>query len=194
MTPALVLALTITATPGLIQFTMRVNDYVETHRRLAATIEQPLCSDAEELTRQADTLAAAIRDARPRAKEGDIFTFAVSEVFRTRIAAMVRRSNFDVAAFLDRHSSEGEELQVHVFGTLPWRTRVAVMPIISELPELPPELEYRFVGRHLVLIDVGADMVVDVLRDALPLPIDAPAPVAPYTPCSAHPELGACWM
>ena len=84
MTPALVLALTITATPGLIQFTMRVNDYVETHRRVAATIEQPLCSDAEELTRQADALAAAIRDARPRAKDGDIFTFAVSEVLHRR--------------------------------------------------------------------------------------------------------------
>src|SRR5262245_1941694 len=101
MTAALVLTLTITATPGLMQFTMRVHDYVETHRRLAAAIEQPLCSDAEELTRQADALAAAIRDARPRAKEGDIFTLAAAEAFRQRIAALVRRSNFDVAAYLE---------------------------------------------------------------------------------------------
>jgi len=194
MTPALVLALTITTTPGLVQFTMRVYDYVETHRRLAAAIEQPLCSDAEELTRQADVLGAAIRDARPRAKEGDIFTLAGSEMFRARIAAIVRRTGFDVAAFLERHVGEGEELEVHVFGTLPWRTHVALMPIIRQLPELPPELEYRFVGRHLVLMDVGANIVVDVLRDALPQPVDAPLPVAPFTPCVAHPELDACWM
>ena len=192
MTPALVLALTITTTPGLLQFTMRVYDYVETHRRLAAAIEQPLCSDAEELTRQADVLGTAIRDARPRARESDIFTLAAGEMFRARIAAIVRRTGFDVAAFLERHRSEGEELEVHVFGTLPWRTHVALMPIIRQLPELPPELEYRFVGRHLVLMDVGANIVVDVLRDALPLPVDLP--VAPFTPCAAHPELDACWM
>jgi hypothetical protein len=194
MTSAFVLALTITTTPGLVQFTMRVYDYVETHRRLAAAIEQPLCSEAEELTRQADVLGAAIRDARPRAKEGDIFTLAASEMFRARIAAITRRTGFDVAAFLDRHSGEAEELEVHVFGALPWRSHVALMPIIRQLPELPPELEYRFVGRHLVLMDVGANIVVDVLRDALPLPVDAPLPVAPFTPCAAHPELDACWM
>lgn len=192
MTRALIAALTITVMPGMLQFTNRVYDYVETHRRLAAAIEQPLCSDAEELTQQADTLAAAIREARPRAKEGDIFTLAASEMFRARIAAIVRRTNFDVAAFLERHSGEGEELEVHVFGALPWRTHLALMPIIRQLPELPPELEYQFVGRHLVLVDVGANIVVDVLRDALPLPDDAPVSVA-FTPCDVHPELGTCW-
>ena len=141
MTPVLIVAATITVMPGMLQFTNRVYDYVETHRRLAAAIEQPLCSDAEELTRQADTLGAAIREARPRAKEGDIFTLAAGEMFRARIAAIVRRTNFDVAAFLERHSGEGEELEVHVFGALPWRSHLALMPIIRQLPELPPELD-----------------------------------------------------
>jgi hypothetical protein len=194
MTPVLIVAATITVMPGMLQFTNRINDYVETHRRLAAGIEQPFCSEAEELTQQADTLAAAIRQARPRAKEGDIFTLAAGEMFRARIAAMVRRTGFDVAAFLERHSGDGEDVEVHVFDALPWRSHVALRPIIRQLPELPPELEYRFVGRHLVLIDVGANIVVDVLRDALPLPVDAPLPVAPFTPCAAHPELDACWM
>jgi len=192
MTPLLIVAATITVMPGMLQFTNRVDDYVETHRRLAAAIEQPFCSEAEELTRQADVLGAAIRDARPRAKEGDIFTMAASEMFRARIAAIVRRTNFDVAAFLERHSGEAEELEVHVFGALPWRSHLALMPIIRQLPELPPELEYQFVGRHLVLMDVGANMVVDVLRNALPLPDDAPVSFAP-TPCDVHPELGTCW-
>ena len=192
MTPVLIVAATITVMPGMLQFTNRINDYVETHRRLAAGIEQPFCSEAEELTQQADTLAAAIRQARPRAKEGDIFTLAAGEMFRARIAAIVRRTGFDVAAFLERHSGDGEDIEVHVFGALPWRTHLALMPIIRQLPELPPELEYEFVGRHLVLIDVDANIVVDVLRDALPLPDDAPVSFAP-TPCDVHPELGTCW-
>lgn len=191
MTSALLVAMTITVTPGMVQFVNRVYDYVETHRRAAAGIEQPLCSDVEELARQADALAAAIREARPRAREGDIFTLAAGEMFRARIAAIVRRSTFDVAAFLARHSGEEDDMEVHVFGTLPWRTHLALTPIVRELPELPPELEYHFVGRHLVLMDVGANMVVDVLRDALPLP----SPVSrPSTPCDTHPELDTCWM
>jgi hypothetical protein len=194
MTPALIVALTITVTPGMLQFTNRVYDYVETHRRVAAGIEQQLCADPEELGRQADALAAAIRDARPRAKEGDIFTLAASEMFRARIAAMVRRSNFDVAAFLARHGGEGDDLEPQVFGPLLWPTHVALIPIVRVLPELPPELEYRFAGRHLVLFDVGANMVVDVLRDALPGRVSAPFPTAPRTSCDTHPELGACWM
>jgi hypothetical protein len=192
MTSALLVAMTLTITPGMTQFINRVYDFVELHRRAAAGIEQPLCSDPEEVARQADALANAIRIARPRAKEGDIFTMAASEMFRTKIAGLVRRTNFDVEAFLDRHWGEEGEMEVHVFGTLPWRTHLALMPFVRELPELPPELEYQFVGRHLVLVDVGANMVVDVLRDALP--VDAPMPAATPTPCSAHPELDACWM
>jgi len=194
MLSALLVAMTMTVPPGMSQFVNRVYDYVELHRRAAAGIEQPLCSDPEEIGRQADALGNAIRLARQRAKEGDIFTMAAGEMFRTKIAALVRRSNFDVPGFLARHGGDDGELEVHVFGTLPWRTHLALTPFVRELPELPPELEYQFVGRHLVLVDVAANIVVDVLRDALPLHVDAPVPVAPYTPCVAHPELDTCWM
>jgi hypothetical protein len=33
------------------------------------------------------------------------------------------------------------------------------------LPELPKELEYRFVGRELVLRDIAANLVLDVVQD-----------------------------
>jgi hypothetical protein len=36
----------------------------------------------------------------------------------------------------------------------------------------PRELEYRFVHRDLVLWDVRADLIVDVLRDAIPVESD----------------------
>jgi hypothetical protein len=42
--------------------------------------------------------------------------------------------------------------------------------VLLALSELPPELEYRFLGRHLVIIDGLANLVVDVLFDALPEP------------------------
>jgi len=42
--------------------------------------------------------------------------------------------------------------------------------MLAGLPELPGELEYRFLGRNLLIIDVLANLVVDVLDDALPAP------------------------
>jgi hypothetical protein len=40
--------------------------------------------------------------------------------------------------------------------------------MLAALPALPAELQYRFVDRELVLIDIDASLVVDVLPDALP--------------------------
>jgi hypothetical protein len=39
---------------------------------------------------------------------------------------------------------------------------------LAVLPELPNFLQYRFVGRDLVLVDIEADLIVDVLPRALP--------------------------
>jgi len=37
-----------------------------------------------------------------------------------------------------------------------------------KLPELPPELAYRFVGRDLVLKDIKAGLTVDLISKAIP--------------------------
>ena len=39
--------------------------------------------------------------------------------------------------------------------------------ILLNLPRLPPELEYRIVGRTLVLRDAVANIVVDLIPDAI---------------------------
>jgi len=40
--------------------------------------------------------------------------------------------------------------------------------VLASLPPLPRALEYRFLGRHLILIDVAARLIVDYLPDVLP--------------------------
>ena len=40
--------------------------------------------------------------------------------------------------------------------------------VLCQLPSLPTELEYRFVNRDIVLWDVHADLVVDIIPNALP--------------------------
>jgi hypothetical protein len=192
MTPALALTLLTLPMAGSLEFQTRVQEYVETHRRLAAGIEQPLCADPEELYRQTDALASAIREARPLAKEGDIFTPAIAMTFRGRIAALVSRFRIDVDAVVAR--GEGD-LDVRVHDTLPPYFDPALATVVRNLPALPPELEYRFVGRQLVLIDLSAHLVVDVLRNALPAGNrQHHAPATPGVCHMHHDNLPACWM
>ena len=40
--------------------------------------------------------------------------------------------------------------------------------LLSALPTLPEELEYRFVGRDLILLDTKARLVADVMPLVLP--------------------------
>jgi hypothetical protein len=45
----------------------------------------------------------------------------------------------------------------------------AVPPsLLNNLPRLPPELEYRFVNRDLILLDNSANLIVDFIRDVVP--------------------------
>ena len=54
----------------------------------------------------------------------------------------------------------------------------ATMPgqLLALRPPLSPELEYRFMGRSLLLVDVAAQLVVDILPAVLPVPNAATMP------------------
>jgi hypothetical protein len=37
-----------------------------------------------------------------------------------------------------------------------------------KLPQLPKQVKYRFVGRHLLLVDRENGLIVDYMKNALP--------------------------
>lgn len=102
-------------------------------------------------------------------REGDIFRPDVVDLFRLRIAATLR--GYDNRADLLDEMDE-EELVVppiRVNAPLPWGTGNVILPSIAgALPPLPEELGYRILGRDLVLVDMESDLVIDVIRAALP--------------------------
>jgi hypothetical protein len=161
---------------GVTDFTAAVNRYAELHRLLEIPLAAPaLAADPERKARARKQLRAAIREARAAVLPGDVFTPEVSEYFRHRIELAARDAD----------------------GAIP--------VILEALPELPDEVEYRFFGRDLVLLDVEAGLVVDVLKQALPLDegemeleeleLCAPEdpPLIEQDPCLAHPGLDMCW-
>jgi hypothetical protein len=41
--------------------------------------------------------------------------------------------------------------------------------LLGALPRLPDDLEYRFMGRHLVIMDTKTNLIVDYLSDVAPV-------------------------
>lgn len=155
------------------EFTARVQSVVEVHRRL----ERPMAgawivSDPMQLEVSAAALRDAIRHAWPAARPGTLFTPAVADVFRHRIRQNLRASDFNPGALAgDGEDGWADPVPVAVNEPLPWGLPTAVLPFLLEtLPGLPPELEYRFAGRALVVLDLRAGLVVDVLDLVLPAP------------------------
>jgi hypothetical protein len=147
---------------------------VEAYITLCRQLERQLpplevTGDPRRIHIAAEARAAAIRRARARARIGDIFNPGVTELFRERIReGFAARANA-AAELLDEMNEDGEGWQPAVVnGPFSWRTAVATPPyVLAALPDLPGELQYRFVGPDLVLVDIVANSIIDVLPEAL---------------------------
>jgi hypothetical protein len=151
-------------------FLQRVDDYVALHRRLEGPLpREVVTTDASALFESKRALAAAIRTARADAQQGDIFSPAMARYFRLVVADAVKTGGIeDLLAIVE------EENTVHIPAAVnvdyPAGRSISMMPpcLLAALPPLPPELEYRFVGRDLILWDVHAGLIVDFVPDAIP--------------------------
>jgi hypothetical protein len=154
---------------ALAAFEQSLQDYVAVQRRLARrTPPLQVTADPARIRTAIDSLGHAIRSERSGAQPGEIFTAPVAEVFRRRIVCAL--GNFDAAVLLQEmeEDNETEVPQLAVNGRFPWNSGNAIWPsMLVALPQLPEDLEYRFVGADLVLVDVRADLVVDILKGAL---------------------------
>jgi len=112
-------------------------------------------------------LAERIRSARSPAKEGDIFTAQIAALFRKLITNSI---NGPDGAKIRTSYERAEPIRgVHlaVDQTYPDGLPLQSMPpsLLLNLPRLPKELEYRFVDHELVLRDIAANLVVDLIPD-----------------------------
>jgi hypothetical protein len=147
---------------------------VEAYMTLCRQLERQLppleiTSDPRRIHIAVEARAAAIRRARARARMGDIFNPGVTELFRERIREGFAAHANAAAELLNEMTEDGEEWQPAVVnGRFSWRTAVATPPyVLAVLPVLPGELQYRFVGPDLVLVDTVANSIIDVLPEAL---------------------------
>jgi hypothetical protein len=154
---------------ALKEFGNRTREYMELHNRLAATLPS-LSGDAtpEEIERHKEALASAIRKARAKARQGEIFIPAIVQQFRSIIASDLRsRDTRDALAAMQ---DVPVALKPRLHDRWPPNAARATVPprLLNNLYRLPEGLEYRFIGRHLVLMDLGADLIVDYISNVVP--------------------------
>jgi hypothetical protein len=156
----------------------RFNQQVAAYMVIRRSVEErvgvpPVSSNASDIIAMQTALAHALRAARPHTQEGDFFSAEVSVEFRRRILhALERRGVSEGGLLADfRRDSPETVCTPSVNGTFDWRFG-AMMPtaVIDALPDLPWPLQYRFVCRDLVLLDVDAGLIVDILPNALTEP------------------------
>jgi hypothetical protein len=138
-------------------FATRLEAYVSLRNQLETNPGRPA-------TRQA--LAERIRTARAKAKPGDLLTPALS----LEIKKSLRRE-------LDEHTwkvimdDNPGELPSQVNDVYREGMPLSTMPpnILAPLPRLAAGIEYRFVERHLVLLDTRAMVILDRIPYAIPV-------------------------
>jgi hypothetical protein len=156
---------------AMADFAERVDAYVALHRDLEAKMP-PLATDAtpEQIEKHQGGLAEQIRRARLSAKPGDIFTQPVREQLRVIIGRNLNGPNGAAArqAIMHPDSNPGE-INHRVNAIYPDAAPVSTVPprLLLDLPRLPDEVEFRFVGRDLILRDTHANIVIDFVRGAI---------------------------
>lgn len=164
--------------PAVEDFSRRIQEYAALRDSVEKGL-QPIpdqAAPAAIAARRAE-LAARIQRARQGVHEGNLFTPEVQPYFARIIATEMRGGEGKPARDAakkgnPRYENEGSAgpVKIAVNAIYPEGAPVSVVPptLLLRLPELPDELQYRFVGPDLVLVDSRSGLVVDVFRRAAP--------------------------
>jgi hypothetical protein len=154
---------------ALQDFEKRITDYVNLRKNLQKGFPstKPTTEPQLILDHQHD-LAKKIREARPQAQQGAIFTPDIAKEFR-RLLGLARQGPNEGHIKKSLERAEPVRLTLHVNEAYPANIPLQSTPptILLNLPRLPTDLEYRIVGRALVLRDAQANLVVDLIPDAI---------------------------
>ena len=152
-----------------LEFQKRIQAYMKIHNEAEGKVPNlKRTDDPVEISGREKALAEMIMTLRAGAQPGDIFAPEYQPYFIQIVQDDFKKRTAADRKALVHELPRGAKVSINTVypTTLPLITFPA--GLLRALPDLPPELEYRIVGRHLLLRDVKANLIVDALYDVVP--------------------------
>ena len=169
---------------GLTEYANAVKAYVALHDKAEAGLPKlPDRADPAKVAAHQKALADAIRRSGPRPQQGHVFVPDIQPFFKRLLAPELKgpgtaetrdkvgEGNPEAAKGLPRDPDvKTRDVSVVPYADYPVDAPVSTVPapVLLRMPQLPKELEYRFVGKNLVLRDTVANTIVDFIPAAVP--------------------------
>jgi hypothetical protein len=165
-----VMPLTPDDTTAMKEFETKIANYVEIHRRLESALPKlPNDATPEQIDRNQRALGESIKVERANAKQGDFFSPAIENlVRRTMEVVLGGKDGKTIRASIMDENPGMPNLSVN--DRWPDSIPLSTMPpqVLEPLPALVEDLEYRFIGERMVLLDTHAHIILDYTGDVLP--------------------------
>ncbi len=153
---------------ALTDFRAGLDRYVALRQKLELTLPpRRVTADAAEMMEWERQLTSKLRTARAQARQGDIFTPAVGAAISAIVAADRAQRSAEAQEAL---MSDVALAVPSVNAPYPPDAPLGTFPplLLAALPPLPDDLEYRFMGRYLIVRDAATNLVVDYLLELTP--------------------------
>jgi len=148
----------------------RLGEYIDLHIKLERSLPKlPKDATPQQIDKNQRAFEALVRNARATAKPGDIFTPEARPVIKRLLATVFGGPDGqELKASIMDENSVG--ITISVNGRYPDKVPLSSVPpqVLQTLPKLTEDMEYRFVGDRLILLDTHAHVVADFIDDALP--------------------------
>lgn len=160
----------VNASAAVIQdFMQRVNGYVTLHKKLEAPLPNlPTQTTPQAIDAHQRALATLIQEARKNGRRGEILTPAMQVRIRTLLRPIFAgKEGVQVKSEILDNEFKGN-VRLAVNARYPDEIPISTVPpqVLSALPKLPEELEYRFIQNSLILFDQHAHIIVDFMDRA----------------------------
>lgn len=156
--------------PVITEFETRAKEYAREREKIERSLP-PLSKQAtpEEVGAHKTAFMKAVQQSRSGLKQGSIFTPEIAAYFKKLMAVQLSVAE---RAELRKEVIEAENKGVAVRVNYPYPSTQEILEIpatlLQALPQLPKQLKYRFVGRHMLLVDRENALIVDYITNAIP--------------------------
>ena len=151
-------------------FNSHVNDYLEQRKAVEKKLPK-LSKEAkpEEIEAYQKRFVEGLRGMRAGTVRGYIFKPDFTQYVRTIIQTeFPPRDKAEIKQTILEAENRGVPLKVNY--PYPETKELSQIPptLLLKLPTLPKQVKFRFVGRHLLLVDTDNGLIVDYTLNALP--------------------------